>query len=187
MIYSDSRILSILCALDKELFAVRALFDERYPVLPNPRGCTDSNHYALDRIGYYNAVTSGLPSGEDGTNAASNVVSNLKRTFPSVEFCLLIGIGGEVPEANDVRLGDVVVSHPSGTVPGVVQYTLGKTLEIEGFIGVGVLRGPPRHLITAITVLKSDPELPDSPLAKSLDQIARQKPAYSHPSQQRGP
>ncbi|KAE8320556.1 purine and uridine phosphorylase [Aspergillus sergii] len=177
---------AILCALDKELFAVRALFDKRHPALPSPRGCADSNHYALGRIGYHNVVTSGLPSGEYGTNAASDVVSNLKRTFPSVEYCLLVGIGGGVPEANDVRLGDVVVSHPSGTVPGLVQYDLGKTLEVEGFIRTGVLRGQPRQLMTAITALKSDPDLPDNPLAKSLDKIAGRKPAYGHPSQQRG-
>ncbi|PIG83050.1 hypothetical protein AARAC_004893 [Aspergillus arachidicola] len=79
-----------------------------------------------------------------------------------------------------------MVSHPSGTVPGVVQYDLGKTLEVEGFIRTGVLRGPPRQLMTAITALKSDPDLPDDPLAKSLDQVAGRKPAYGHPSQQRG-
>lgn len=77
----------------------------------------DSNHYALGSIGRHNVVTACLPDGEYGTNFAADVVSNLKRSFPSVKFCLLVGIGSGLPSSrHDIRLGDVVVSKPIGTV-----------------------------------------------------------------------
>lgn len=60
----------IICALPKELKAVRALFDSKHNDLNIPR---DTNRYALGRMGGCNVVAACLPSGEYGTNSAAAV------------------------------------------------------------------------------------------------------------------
>ncbi|KAK6811024.1 hypothetical protein RU639_013191 [Aspergillus parasiticus] len=146
----ESYTVGIICALQKELLAVRILFDDRHEDLE--RAVRDTNHYALGRIARHYVVAACLPSGEYGTNAAADVVSHLTRSFPEVKFCLLVGIGGGVPSRdNDIRLGDVVVSHPTDIHPGVIQYDLGRTREENTFERTGSLQRPPRFLMTAIT------------------------------------
>src|SRR4029077_6425673 len=53
------------------------------------------------------------------------------------------------------RLGDVVVSRPTGTSGGVVQYDSGKTLSSGRFEETGSLNQPPQILLTAISQLQS--------------------------------
>lgn len=176
--------MAILCALDKELLAVRALFDQTYEDIPTAQ--EDTNHYALGRIGPHNVVTTCLPAGEYGTSAASDVVQNMRRSFPQVEFCLLVGIGGGAPSAEyDVRLGDVIVSHPNGPYPAVIQYDMGKFLENGEFYSTGVLQPPPRLLMKAIGKLKSNPNPDESPLRRFLAVIGDTRPAYRFPGHER--
>jgi nucleoside phosphorylase len=172
----------IVCALPLELLAVRALFDQTHPDLPlSP---VDSNHYALGRIGRHKVVAACLPDGEYGTNSAADVASNLRRSFLSVKFCLLVGIGGGVPSSrNDIRLGDVVVSKPIGGDPGVIQYDMGKALENGFFERVGFLQAPPRQVMTALSSLKSDPHLPQAPLREYIDEITTCRKEYRYPGQ----
>ncbi|RFN50746.1 hypothetical protein FIE12Z_4984 [Fusarium flagelliforme] len=74
-------------------------------------------------IGCHNIVIACLPTNEYGTNNAVNVLTNLTRTFESIHFGLMVGIGGGVPRENfDIRLGDIIV----GT--RVVQHDLGKII-----------------------------------------------------------
>ncbi|KAJ5672669.1 hypothetical protein N7507_001796 [Penicillium longicatenatum] len=171
----------ILCALDKELLAVRTLFDEKHPDIPTVQ--KDTNHYALGRIGRHNTVTTCLPAGEYGTEAASEVVQNLLRSFSQVEFCLLVGIGGGVPSPgdDDIRLGDVVVSHPNGRYPAVLQYDMGKFLGDGEFQITGKLQPPPRLLMKAISKLKSNPEPEENSLRHYLEKIGNKRPAYRFP------
>ena len=50
-------------------------------------------------------------------------------SFPSIRFRLMVGIEGGAPHAHaDIRLGDVVVSKPTESFGGVVQYDFGKTV-----------------------------------------------------------
>jgi nucleoside phosphorylase len=171
----------IVCALEKELLAVRILFDRRHDRLPDIPS-RDTNHYALGCIGRYNVVAACLPAGEYGTNSAADVVSQMKTMFPAVEFCLLVGIGGGVPsELNDIRLGDVVVSLPSDTYSGVIQYDLGKTVSRSQFQLTGSLQRPPRSLLTTISDLRSDPDLSSEPLSEYIEHIIARKPTYNHP------
>lgn len=177
---SDDYTVAILCALSTELLAVRALFDEAHVQLRT--AMEDTNHYALGRIGRHFVVTTCLPSAEYGTNAASAVMQNMRRSFPRVQSCLLVGVGGGVPSAeNDIRLGDVVVSHPSGAHPAVVQYDMGKILENGEFETTGRLQEPPRLFMTAISNLKSNPDLEESPLENFLKDIGSGRPAYQFP------
>ncbi|KAF5691080.1 ankyrin protein 3 [Fusarium denticulatum] len=89
----------IICALPKELMAVRALFDETHPGLKKSKD--DTNTYALGKMGLHHVVTTCL--------AEAVVAVYMKRSF-KIRFCLLAGIGGVVPSArHDIRLGDVGV------------------------------------------------------------------------------
>ncbi|KAI0459499.1 hypothetical protein F5B21DRAFT_455072 [Xylaria acuta] len=176
----------ILCALPKELMAVRALFDKRHDNVDIPRD--DSNHYALGEICHHMVVAACLPAGEIGTNSAAHSISNMNRSFPSLRlgFCLLVGIGGGAPsEENDIRLGDVVVSLPTGAYPGVLQYDRGKEKENTSFELTGSLAPPPRYLTSAISSLRSDPDLPPDPLRSYLEEIASRLPDYRYPGQDR--
>ena len=99
-----------ISALPVELAAARALLDEKHDDLPLEPN--DTNVYTLGRIGRHNVVIACLPVGLYGLSEAASVARDLLRSFPSVRFGLLVGIGGGVPSAGDIRLGDVVVSQP---------------------------------------------------------------------------
>ncbi|GAB1206267.1 hypothetical protein APSETT445_004952 [Aspergillus pseudonomiae] len=171
----------IICALAIELKAVRASFDETHNECIPP---ADTHAYALGRIGKHNVVAACLPDGEYGTSSAADVASNMKRSFPAVTFCLLVGIGGGVPSRNhDIRLGDIVVSTPTGPYSGVLAYDLVKTFESGNFRLNGCLAPPPRHLRSAISGLKSDSSSFLLTLKGYLDKIGQSHPEYKHPGQ----
>jgi nucleoside phosphorylase len=106
-----------LCALPLELTAAMAMLDEHHEPLQQDPG--DDNTYVLGRIGKHNVAIASLPLGEFGTNSAAHVASQTKRSFRFIRFGLMVGIGGGVPStAPDLRLGDVVISTPSGQSSG---------------------------------------------------------------------
>ncbi|KAL9573937.1 hypothetical protein ACKAV7_001929 [Fusarium commune] len=178
----------IICALPLELRAVRALFDTEHNEHTRMKG--DSNAYALGTMGEHMIVAACLPSGEYGTNAAAEVASNMGRTYPELEFCLLVGIGGRAPSPEtDIRLGDVVVSLPTSTSSGVIQYDRGKEFGDNTFQLTGSLQGPPRCLRTAISALRSKPDQSSNSLQPFIEDITRCIPYssasdYSHPGQE---
>ncbi|KAI0193485.1 hypothetical protein F4808DRAFT_453229 [Astrocystis sublimbata] len=174
----------IICALPKELLAVRALFDKKHADLKIKE---DVNRYVLGEIGKHMVVAACLPKGDYGTNPAADSASNMRRSFGKIRFCLLVGIGGGVPsKEHDIHLGDVVVSIPTGEYPGVIQYDRGKENENSKFEPSGSLPPPPRFLSTAISYLESDPDRPSNPLQPYLTQIEQRisssdKLKYKHP------
>jgi nucleoside phosphorylase len=120
------------------------------------RHVNDASIYTLGRIGEHNVVVACLPYGQMGTSSASAVATRMMFTFPSIEFGLMVGVGGGVPSQNfDIRLGDVVVSRPTLSHGGVVQYDFGKTTE-SGFLRTGCLNAPPTLLLNAIAKLEAD-------------------------------
>lgn len=108
-----------MCALKEELAASRMMLDQEHPRLP--RVGQDTNSYILGSLGPHNIVLASLPSGSLGAVPATNAAANMLRSFPNIRFGLMVGIGGGVPgpasddPEEDIRLGDVVVSHPTGT------------------------------------------------------------------------
>jgi nucleoside phosphorylase len=100
----------------------------------------------------------------------------MKRSFPNVKFCLLVGIGGGVPsDRHDIRLGDVVVSTPSGSSSGIIPYDVKKTLTGGEVRPNTHLPGPPRHLRSALSKIKSDPKFRDTPpLKDALQQLPQE-------------
>jgi len=163
-----------VCALHLELMAVRTLSDKVHPKLKTVN--EDPNYYALGRMGGHNVVAVCLPHGSYGTIAATDVASNMKRSFPSLQFCLLVGIGAGVPSSrNDIRLGDVVVSTPSGRYSGVLPYDMIKSLEAGASQLNGYLCPPPQTLMCAISELESDPALSSTPLDNFLSHIQKKQ------------
>ncbi|KAK5995175.1 Ankyrin repeat domain-containing protein 50 [Cladobotryum mycophilum] len=160
-----------VCALSKEQTAAIAMLDDIHSSLSAPD--KDGNSYTLGTILLHHVVITCLPEGEIGTNSAANVVTQMVNTFPSIKFCLMVGIGGGIPPK--VRLGDVVVSKPTGQFPGVVQWDLGKA-ERNGFDRHGSLSRPPKALLTALTQLKTSHELRGPKIQKYLDELATNWP-----------
>ncbi|KAJ3334171.1 hypothetical protein HDU93_008096, partial [Gonapodya sp. JEL0774] len=168
---SDEYTVGWICALPTELAAARAMFDEEYQ--PLDRDKRDPNIYSFGRIGVHNVVVACLPAGNRGTNSAATVANNLGRTFDSLQFGLMVGIGGGVPSPEaDIRLGDVVVSQPFETYGGVVQYDFGEHTS-EGFRRKGYLNSPPRLLLNAVSQIQANHLAGDIRLAEHLEKLRR--------------
>ena len=144
-----------ICALPLEAAAAKAMLDNIHPQLSQPPG--DDNAYTLGEISGHNIVVACLPSGVYGVVSAATVAAHMRITFPSIRFGLMVGIGGGVPSTkNDIRLGDVVVSKPTGAFGGVVQYDYGKTVASGVFQQTGMMNQPPQVLLNAIARLHAD-------------------------------
>ncbi|KAL4945779.1 hypothetical protein BDV06DRAFT_219022 [Aspergillus oleicola] len=142
-----------ICALPIEIAAAQSLLDEVHECLP--RAHNDPNSYILGLIGDHNVVIACLPSGIYGTSSATVVAMGLLSTFQSIRFGLMVGIGGGIPRDDaDIRLGDIIVSKPTLTHSGVVQYDLGKASE-GVFERTGMLNHPPQVLLTALSKLQA--------------------------------
>ncbi|KAH8665584.1 ankyrin repeat protein [Ilyonectria robusta] len=160
-----------VCALPKEQTAATAMLDQRHANLPKPP--SDQNAYTLGSVGKHNVVIACLPKGKVGTTPAATVAAWMISTFPSIKFGLMVGIGGGIPPK--VRLGDVVVSTPTGQFPGVVQWDSGKSGS-GGFERTGALDNPPTSLLTALTKLETEHELNGSKIPEYLDELKTKWP-----------
>lgn len=173
-----------LCALDHELTASRAALDEEYPSLED-QPPQDHNRYTYGRIGKHNVVMTCLPAGKYGTVSAATVAKDMLRSFESIRFGLMVGIGGGVPSnSHDIRLGDVVVSQPTRDHGGVVEYDFGKVLPGGIFERRGSLDKPPPVLLGAMQDIKSNSDLRRSKMRKILDEMATKLPnqQFARPS-----
>jgi len=151
----DDYTIAWICALPLEAAAAKAMLDKIHPQLSQPAG--DDNAYTLGGISGHNIVVVCLPLGVYGTVSAATVAAHMRITFPSIRFGLMVGIGGGVPSTkNDIRLGDVVVSTPTGTFSGVVQYDYGKTVSSGVFQQTGMMNQPPQVLLNATARLHAD-------------------------------
>src|SRR5271163_4587463 len=130
-----------------------AMLDETHPKLKKEDG--DENEYTLGTIRVHNIVIACLPAGLMGNGPAAIVANNMQRSFP-IKFGLMVGIGGGVwSKKNDVRLGDVVVSQPTGTHGGVVQWDFGKVGKDRKYQRTGSLDKPLPVLLHALQELKT--------------------------------
>jgi nucleoside phosphorylase len=116
----------------------------------------DQNAYIFGSIGEHNVVIASLPTGAYGHTSAATVGMQLLSSFHAIRFGFMVGIGGGVPSSNaDIRLGDIVVSQPTDTSGGVIQYDLGKALSGGQFKRTGMLNRPPMVLLTALATLQA--------------------------------
>ncbi|RHZ51206.1 hypothetical protein CDV55_102182 [Aspergillus turcosus] len=144
--------LAWICALPIELAAATAMLDETHrPAVPAAH-----NTYILGQIQGHNIVIACLPSGVYGLTSATAVISHLRSDFPNIRYGVMVGIGGGVPSKTaDVRLGDVIVSKPTGTSGGVIHYDFGKAIDGGHFQHTGMLNQPPSILLTAVSQLQA--------------------------------
>lgn len=153
-----------ICALEEEYNAACEMLDEELGP-PDGLDIKDHNTYVFGTIQGHGVVIGSLGEGQYGTVSAAAVAKDMIRSFPNLRFGLMVGIGGGAPtDQNDIRLGDVVVSTPSGQIGGVVQFDLGKRLPDGSFHRTGHLNKPPQVLLTAIRPmqrLQASPRMPD--------------------------
>jgi nucleoside phosphorylase len=189
-----------------ELVVARAMLDEEHPVLAaaDPR---DTNVYFLGRIGSHNVVIASLPAEKKGLVSTAIVATELLHSFKAIRFGLMVGVGSGAPyynekdddnnvtdddgsedaaeDAQDIRLGDVVISLHSKSSDAVVQYDFGKSVQEKGFIRTGTLNKPPRIVLSAVGMLQSHDELKGHNLSKHLSNMLLKYPRiatkFRHP------
>jgi nucleoside phosphorylase len=165
-----------ICALPLEMAAARGMLDEIHPDL-QAQDSADHNCYVLGRIQNHNIVVVILPAGVYGTTPAAATCKDMLRTFKSIRFGLMVGIGGGVPSAiNDIRLGDVVVSQPNGISGGVIQYDRGKTVQDGEFRRTGALNSPPTVLLAALARLQAEHEVNPNKIPQYLSEMMEKYP-----------
>ncbi|KAI8235988.1 hypothetical protein K4K55_004026 [Colletotrichum sp. SAR 10_96] len=160
----------------------------------NNKSGTDSKSGPLKRdrssepgqVQGHNVVIACLPAGIYGTTPAATVAKDLLRTFKSIRFGLMVGIGGGVPSRkNDIRLGDIVVSQPAETSGGVIQYDRGKTVQEGEFQRTGSLNTPPQVLLAALGRLQADHIIEGSRIPQFVSELINKsrdntKKKFSH-------
>ena len=99
-------------------------------------------------------------------------------TFDSIRFGLMVGIGGGVPSsASDIRLGDVVVSKPSGTSGGVIQYDFGKMVQDGRFTRICSLNRPLDVILRAVASLQAKHIMENHKILDYLSNMMEKYPA----------
>lgn len=181
----DSFRVGWICAIEVEFVVACELLDEEYSdlsfQLPN-----DKNAYVFGRIGNHKVALACLPKGRYGISSAASVAVDMRRSFPSIQFWLMVGIAGGVPSPqNDIRLGDVVVSLPVGRASGVIHYDYGKTIQNRQFERTGSLNAPPTILLTAIQKLSTLHQRKGHRIKDTADRMIENNPRlrkkFQHP------
>ncbi|GFF25367.1 isoform 2 of ankyrin repeat domain-containing protein 50 [Aspergillus udagawae] len=178
-----------ICALPIEAAAAKEMLDEDFGILEE-QDAADTNSYRLGRIGKHYVVIACLPGGQYGACAATTVADNMVRTFSrSLRIGLMVGVGGGIPSTDhDIRLGDIVISCPTGSYGGVVQYDMGKVTADGVFCRTGSLNSPPRPLLTAVNNMRAaeltdDPRYPEY-LQRAIRRTRRTQANFGRPSPQ---
>ncbi|RYN72660.1 hypothetical protein AA0120_g12741 [Alternaria tenuissima] len=162
-----------VCALPVELAAAKAMLDEKHEDAIRGVGDNDENVYCLGSVAGHNVVIVCLPAGHIGNNPAATVATQLRAAFKGIRFGLMVGIGGGVPSAEaDIRLGDVVVSHPQWTFGGVVQYDFGRRTP-NRLERIGSLNSPPQILLSAVNTVQANAMVNESTLPDHLSTLER--------------
>jgi nucleoside phosphorylase len=178
----DDYTVACICLMGVELAPVEAMLDEMHQSLPTSR---DKNSYTLGRIGAHNVVIAVMP--EIGNNSAEIVATQLLNDFTSIRFGLLVGIGGGIPgdDQDDIRLGDVVVSKPTSTFRGVVQFDRGKIHPNGQFEQTGTLKKPPAVPMANVQRLEAQHRRIGNQisiyLSEMLEKFPNMKEEYIHP------
>ncbi|KAI9858001.1 MAG: hypothetical protein M1813_007971 [Trichoglossum hirsutum] len=161
-----------VCPMGVELAPVEAMLDEVHQSLPASR---DQDNYTLGRMGSHNIVIAVMP--EIGNNNAATVATQLLNDFGSIRFSLLVGIGGGIPGGeDDIRLGDVVVSKPTDTFGGVVQFDRGKIHPDGRFELTGTLGKPPAMLMATVQKLQAQQKREGNKISRYLSDMLRRFP-----------
>lgn len=176
----DSYNIGWIAALPIERAAATAVLDYRHEE-PNDfkQHPTDPNSYTWGQIGKHNIVIASLPAGIYGTISAATTVTSLLTSLPQIRIGLLVGIAGGIArphKAQDIRLGDVVVSQPKGESGGVIQYDLGKAKAGGKWELRDSLNRLPPVLLQALSSLQEEHEINPSKIPDILHDMWRAYP-----------
>lgn len=162
--------------------AAKGMLDKVHPN-PTEQDPNDHNTYLLGEVCGHNVVVACLPAGVYGTTSAATVATHMLRTFTSIRFGLMVGIGGGIPSRyHDVRLGDIVVAQPTASNGGVIQSDRGKSLQEQDFQRTGTLNPPPQVLLAALSRLQAEHLTEDSRIPEFLaDLPEKMKERFRHP------
>ncbi|GKZ65925.1 hypothetical protein AnigIFM50267_010283 [Aspergillus niger] len=179
----DDYTLGWLTALPLERSAAEAVLDETHEPLRGSPG--DGNTYTLGEIQGHNVVITCLPSGQYGIATAAHATSRMRISFPNIQYGLLVGIAGGVPDSShaDIRLGDIIVGQPTSTHPAVVQYDFGKSVNGK-FQRIGTLNPPPSVLLSALSKLQANHKNKRSRVAEFLQKLGECNELFRHPGQE---
>ncbi|MCJ1451363.1 hypothetical protein MMC28_001699 [Mycoblastus sanguinarius] len=157
--------------------AARLLLDEEHETLPaRYRHSRDSNIYHLRRIQQHNVVIACLPE-EYGSDSAAVVAQQMLYSFAHIRFGLLVGVGGGVPSPrNDIRLRDVVVGRPLEGTGDVIQFDFGKRTGDGKFHRIRHLDQPPRVLLSALSIVRSNREMKEGGIIEYLANLFSRGP-----------
>ena len=169
-----------ISALPIERAAATAMLDDRHdPPDGFEQHQADTNSYSWGRVGEHNVVIASLPAGVYGITSAATTASNLLSSLPHIRIGLLVGIGGAVArphEAQDIRLGDVVVGKPTFSDGGVYQYDFGKAGVDQSWEARGRLNKPPQVLLHALASLQAEHEISASAIPDILEVMWNKHP-----------
>ncbi|RAH68316.1 5'-methylthioadenosine/S-adenosylhomocysteine nucleosidase family protein [Aspergillus aculeatinus CBS 121060] len=145
--------IACICPMGVDRALIEAMLDDIHCSLPMPHHI--GNHI-LGRMDQHKVAISHLSKA--GNNSAASGAVQLLNDFPRLQFIILTGIGSGIPDLArhvDIRLGDVVVSKPTGVLSGVVQFDRGKILAGDRFERTGALHLPPNGLLATVARLEA--------------------------------
>ncbi|RAH84342.1 pfs domain-containing protein [Aspergillus japonicus CBS 114.51] len=166
--------IACICPMGVEQALIEAMLDDFHYNLPMPHNL---GNYAMGRMGQHKVVVAHLS--QAGNNSAASGAVQLLNDFPRLQSIMLIGIGSGIPDLDrhvDIRLGDVVVSKPTGVFPGVVQFDRGKVLSGGRFERTGALHLPPNGLLATVARLEARHRRVDSKMSWYLEGMLHRLP-----------
>jgi nucleoside phosphorylase len=173
-----------VCALPLEMAAAKAMLDRIHADLPADPSVNDTNSYVLGSLNGHNVVLAYPPFGVYGTTSAAAVATQMRASFKSIRFSLMVGIGEGVPSTKeDIRLGDIVVSKPTAARPGLIQYDFEREECAEDqFTSTGALNKPSTLLLTAAGKAETNNILGESQIPRYISEIVQKEPlTFAHP------
>ncbi|RDK38397.1 purine and uridine phosphorylase [Aspergillus phoenicis ATCC 13157] len=166
MMSPEDYTVGLFCPLVIEARAMQNMLDEIHS-----KTGSIGVRYILGQLSGHHVVLATLPFTSRGKVSMAIAASQMKHEFPNIAHFLLVGLGGGMPSSSaDIHLGDVVISMPTGTHPGVVQYDSGK-LHKAHFERTGCLLPPPEKWLLAISRMQVDNPVVSGNLAQWITDL----------------
>ncbi|EHA18080.1 hypothetical protein ASPNIDRAFT_124398, partial [Aspergillus niger ATCC 1015] len=162
-----------VCAIKDEVTASRAFLDEEHE--QPPRRPNDNNVYIVGAMGEHKVVIAFPGAGSYGADVIAHTVAHMVRTFQNIRFGLMVGIGGGAPRHLILR------TRSHNNQGGVLQYDKGRWGEDGVFEIRSHLKRPPKDLLAAMNLLKSDHDRGMGKMIDYFEDINRlYKPSHPH-------
>ena len=180
----DSYEIAWVCTLHVDVAAAIQMLDEKHELEALPQPPEDTNIYLLGRIGGHNIVIAKCLL--EFSIGLAPAIDRMRMMFQNIKHALLVGIGGGVPVSTQqgaIRLGHVVVSQPTESHYGAIQFSLQRKSSYENLRlePVGFLE-PAISLLTAareVTIQRQRTSY--DPIWRSVEQITQRIPDFGFP------